>query len=87
MARNEEVKKDEYVELRKKRREDAEALLAAQAAEINQREEFRKFFIRISGQLKLEKSMEHVLWLHMQAAGFDKVEKFEEGTRHFGYKL
>lgn len=82
-----ELPKDEYAELRKKRRADAEALIAEKAAEVDQREEFRKFFARINGQLKLDRSMEHILWLHLQAAGFAKVDKFSDGVKHFGYKL
>ena len=87
MAKDELKKDDEFAELRKKRRADAEALLAAKDTEVDQREEFRKFFARISGQLKLDRSMEHIIWLHFKAAGFDKLEKFSEGIRHFGYKL
>ena len=90
MTKTEEFKKetkDDYKEFRQKRKEDAEALIAAKTNEVDQREEFRKFFAKVSNQLKLDKSMEHVLWLHFKASGFDKVEKFSEGVNHFGYKL
>lgn len=53
----------------------------------NTREEFRKFFIKIKGKLKLTKDMEEVIWLHFKAAGFDKKEKFIDGIKHFGYKI
>lgn len=89
MAKNEEKKiiVDEFAELRLKRKEAAEALLAEKEAEINQREEFRKFFIKLNSQLKLNRDMENVLWLHLKASGFDKKDKFVEGIQHFGYKL
>lgn len=51
------------------------------------RDEFRKFFIRIKGKLGLDESMEKVIWLHFKRAGFDKKEKFEKGIKHFGYEL
>jgi hypothetical protein len=31
--------------------------------------------------------LEQIIWLHFQAAGFDKKDKFEQGIKHFGYKL
>jgi len=55
--------------------------------ERSEREEFRKFFAKIKNKLKLEKSMEEVIWKHFKASGFDKKEKFEKGIKHFGYKL
>jgi hypothetical protein len=88
MAKTDEKKveiKDEFAEMRAKRRSDAEALLLAKSSEVDQREEFRKFFVKVSGQLKLDKSMESILWLHFKASGFDKSEKFDEGIKHFGY--
>jgi hypothetical protein len=52
-----------------------------------EREEFRKFFVKIKGKLKLDKSMEEVIWLHLKASGFNKKEDFEKGIKHFGYSL
>lgn len=51
------------------------------------REEFRRFFVRIKGKLKIGKEMEEILWLHLKASGFDTKDKFEKGIKHFGYKL
>lgn len=82
-----EIKKDEIAELKQKRREDAEAKKASKKIELDQREEFRKYFAKISSKLKLEKSMENVLWLHFKSAGFAEKEKFTEGLNHFGYKI
>ena len=55
--------------------------------EENTREEFRKYFVQIKKKLGLGKEMENVIWLHFKAAGFDKKDKFDEGVKHFGYKL
>ena len=54
---------------------------------IKEREEFRKFFAKVKTRLRLEKSMEEVIWLHFKAAGFDRKEEFNKGLEHFGYKL
>lgn len=69
------------------RRKAWEAKQAEQNVEENSREEFRKFFIKIKGKIGLDKDMENVIWIHFTKAGFDKKEKFEEGIKHFGYKL
>lgn len=53
----------------------------------NNREEFRKFFVRVKGKLGLDESMEKIIWLHLKKTGFDKKEKFEKGIKHFGYEL
>jgi len=52
-----------------------------------ERENFRRFFVKIKNKLSLDKSMEEVIWKHFKASGFDKKEKFEKGIKHFGYKL
>lgn len=76
-----EVKKEEIVEIQP----IAQEIIVAE--EVDHREEFRKFFVQIRGKLGLKQDMEHILWLHLEASGLDKVEKFEEGIRHFGYTL
>lgn len=53
----------------------------------NDREEFRKFFIGLKRKLNLESDRENVIWLHLKAIGMDKKEKFNEGVKHFGYKI
>lgn len=53
----------------------------------NDREEFRKFFIGLKRKLNLESDLENVIWLHLKAIGMDKKEKFNEGVKHFGYKI
>lgn len=71
-------------EIRKKRKQDAEAMKAAKQKELNQRDEFRKFFAKKRDKLKLDSSMEHILWLHFLNSGFAQKEKFEDGLKHFG---
>lgn len=65
----------------------ARAGVTEKQVEENTREEFRKYFVQIKKKLGLGKEMENVIWLHFKAAGFNKKEKFDEGVKHFGYKL
>jgi len=51
----------------------------------NTKEEFRKFFIQKKNELKLDPSLEEVIWLHFQSCGFDNKDKFLEGLKHFGF--
>lgn len=51
------------------------------------RKEFSNYFIKLKRKLKLDPSLEEVLWLHFKASGFDKPEMFDKGIENFGYKL
>ena len=51
------------------------------------REDFRKYFLKIKNKLKLEKSVEEIIWVHLKAIKHDKKELFDKGVKHFGYKL
>jgi len=55
--------------------------------EVNKKQLFHKFFLKIKSQLKLTDEMEGVLWKHLVAIKHDTEEKFKEGIRHFGYKV
>ena len=55
--------------------------------EKEKREEFRTYFIRLKRKLNLDAYLEDIIWLHFKAAGFDEKEKFDDGVRHFGYKI
>jgi len=55
--------------------------------ERNNRKEFKSYFIRLKRKLKLDSSLEEVIWLHLRAMGFDHKDKFDEGIKHFGYKI
>lgn len=79
--------KDRFQEAREKRRLAHEAKQKKENGVDSSREDFRKFFIKIKTKLGLDKSMEQVIWTHFKVTGFDKKEKFEEGIKHFGYKL
>lgn len=61
--------------------------LSVKKIEENNREEFRKYFTRLKRQLNLSSDLENIMWLHFKASGFDKKSKFEDGVKHFGYKL
>lgn len=51
------------------------------------REDFRKYFLKLGKKLNLDKSLEEVIWVHLKAINCDKKDKFEDGVKHFGYKI
>jgi len=51
------------------------------------REDFRKYFLKISKKLEINKSMEEVIWIHLKTIKCDSKELFEKGIKHFGYKI
>ena len=51
------------------------------------RADFRRYFIKIKRKLNLDASLEDIIWLHFKAAGFTQKESFDNGIRHFGYKI
>lgn len=53
----------------------------------DQRESFRIYFVKISKKLKLNGSLEEVIWTHLKAIKHDKEELFEAGIKNFGYKI
>ena len=53
----------------------------------NNREEFRKYFLKLNKKLNLNKSLEEVIWIHLKTIQHDKKELFDKGVEHFGYKL
>jgi len=53
----------------------------------NSREDWRKYFLKISSRMGLEKYLEEVIWSHLKATGNDKKELFEKGLKHFGFKI
>ena len=61
--------------------------LTPEVVEQNMREEFRKYFVKVKRILNLPSDLEDILWLHLKAIKCDKVEKFNEGLKNFGYKI
>lgn len=53
----------------------------------NNREEFRRYFLKLNKKLNLNKSLEEVIWIHLKTIQHDKKELFDKGVEHFGYKL
>ena len=51
------------------------------------REEFRKFFMQLQHQMKLDRSLEFIIWKHLESIECNKVDKFQEGIAHFGIKV
>jgi hypothetical protein len=52
--------------------------------ELDNREEFRKFFVTKKHSLGLKQELEEVLWLHLKSTNMATPEKFEDGLKHFG---
>jgi hypothetical protein len=53
----------------------------------NSREDFRKYFLKLNKKLKLNKSLEEVIWVHLKTIGCNKKDLFDKGVKHFGYKI
>lgn len=51
------------------------------------RQDFKKYFVKLKRKLNLSDGLEEIIWLHFKSAGFNSQEKFDEGIRHFGYKI
>ena len=85
MAKNE---KEKIEKARKKRIALAEKRdIQKKDEKDNTREEFRKYFLKINKKLKIDKSLEEVIWIHMKTIGCNKKELFDKGIKHFGYKI
>jgi hypothetical protein len=64
-----------------------EAKKAAKKVFQDSREDFRVYFVGLKKKLNLAPEIEQVIWLHLKAVGMATKEKFNEGVRHFGYKI
>jgi hypothetical protein len=53
--------------------------------ETDDREDFRKYFLKLNKKLELNKSLEEVIWIHLKTIKCDKKELFDKGIKHFGY--
>jgi len=51
------------------------------------RDDFRKYFLKLQKNLKLEAYLEEVIWAHLKSTKHDKKDLFKEGIKHFGYKV
>jgi hypothetical protein len=69
------------------RRAAHEAKMAEVAAVEDSRDEFRKYFIGLKKKLDLAPELENVIWIHLRAIGMDKKDQFNDGIKHFGYKI
>jgi len=99
MSKSKETKKDKeakkeissksiFSEAKEKRKKAYQDKLKAKKSDEKQtREEFRKFFVKIKKKLSITADMEQIIWIHIKAAGYNKKDKFEDGVKHFGYKI
>lgn len=53
----------------------------------DERESFRKYFLKLRKKLDLDKSLEEVIWTHLKTIKCDKEQLFDKGIKHFGYKI
>jgi len=51
------------------------------------RDDFRRYFLKLSKDLKLDKYLEEVIWVHLKTIKHNKKELFDKGVEHFGYKI
>lgn len=84
---NKKSDEDKIAKARKKRLALAEERGLKKPEKDNSREDFRKYFLKISKKLKLNKSLEEVIWTHLKTIKCDKKELFDKGVQHFGYKI
>ena len=70
-----------------KKQLETEPNLITSAGMEDSREEFRKYFIGLKRKLKLAPELENVIWLHLKTIGMDSKEQFNDGIKHFGYKI
>ena len=83
-----ESTKDKFEKARKKRLALAKEKGIQKAEEKdNSREEFRKYFLKLNKKLKVDKSLEQVIWIHLKTIGCNKKELFDKGVKHFGFKI
>jgi alcohol dehydrogenase class IV len=86
----EEVKKnnkDKIAKARKKRLALAEEKGLKKLEKDSSREDFRKYFLKLNKKLKINKSLEEAIWIHLKTIGCNKKELFDKGIKHFGYKI
>ena len=53
----------------------------------NERENFKRYFLKLNKKLKKDRSLEEVIWTHLKTIKHDKEELFDKGVEHFGYKI
>jgi len=84
MAKKQETQELSPAEVR---RANHEAKMQAKKLVDASREEFRIYFVELKRKLNLAPEIEDVMWLHLKAIGMNQKEKFNEGVKHFGYKI
>ena len=50
-------------------------------------EEFRLFWVIACKKYGLNSELKDAVWIHLQATGNDKKEKFLDGLKSFGFKI
>lgn len=78
---------EKIAKARKKRLAIAKDQKSEVVEKTNDREDFRKYFLKISKSLNLKKYLEEVIWTHLKTINCDKKELFDKGLKHFGYNI
>ena len=78
---------EERIAKARKKRIALAAEKAPKQEQSDSRDEFRKYFLKLNKKLKVDKSMEQVIWIHLKTIQCNKKELFEQGIKHFGYKI
>ena len=86
-TKKQESQEDKIAKARKKRLALAAEKAPKQEKESDSREDFRKYFLKLSKKLNIDKSLEFVIWTHLKTIKCDKKELFDKGVKHFGYKI
>lgn len=84
MAKKQETQELSPAEMRRAKHEAKNQEKKAQDAS---RDEFRIYFVELKRKLNLAPEIEDVMWLHLKAIGMNQKDKFNDGVRHFGYKI
>ncbi len=90
MAENKKKNNKSEEELIAKARKKRLALAKANpvvSEKTDERENFRKYFLKLRKKLNLGRYLEEVIWVHLKTIKHDKEELFDDGIKHFGYKI
>lgn len=90
---NKKMTRDEQIEVIQDSMDKARELKLAlnkNRQKVNKNDEetkmkFQEFWAKNKTQYSCPKDIEHILWVHLKAAGYDSPEKFEAGIKNFGF--
>lgn len=87
MEKDKKSNADKIEKARKKRLAIALEKNEQKVEKSNDRHEFKKYFLKLSKKINIDKSLEEVIWIHLKTIKCDKKDLFDKGVKHFGYKI